>query len=202
MPEGPRGRAAAGARLVRFGHGLAGQHEFDRFAQGRAGDRATGARTAAVELPAPGETPVGVVEEEVRRAGAAVRLGDLLRRVDQIGKREAGARGLVPQVVGVIVGVPVDVVAADADRGEAMPRQFLEERAQGGLDVLHVGTVIGQEHHEQGRRVGEVLEGDGPPVERRQAEVRRGRPEGHHVGGNRHIGIIADSATRTIPAGH
>ena len=57
---------------VRRRHGLSCQHVVERRPQRFPGRRSAAARAAAVELPAIGETAVGVEDEEIRRADGAV----------------------------------------------------------------------------------------------------------------------------------
>src|SRR5262245_65231018 len=88
---------AAEAGAVRLGHRGTGQHQLDRGGEQLAGYRLAVARSGPVERPPVGKPQVGVVEEEVGRAGRPVRGRDVLVGVEQVRKLESGPLRLLPQ---------------------------------------------------------------------------------------------------------
>ncbi|MGH3187285.1 MAG: methyltransferase family protein [Streptosporangiaceae bacterium] len=78
-----------------------------------------------------------------------------LAGVDQVGEGPAGAPGLPGELVRLVAGIGAGVVAADARHGQV--RVARQQRAQHGLDVADIGTVVAQERDQQCGRGGEVV---------------------------------------------
>src|SRR5258706_2181205 len=87
---------AAEACPLLGGDGAAREECVDCGAQVAARDRAIVLGSAVVELPAIGEPPFGVVEEEVRRAGRRIRSRHRLTLVVADREREAELRRKLP----------------------------------------------------------------------------------------------------------
>jgi hypothetical protein len=164
---------------VGLGDRLAGQDPVEGVAQQRAGHRLAVAGGAVVEGAAVGEPAVGVVDEQVGGAHGPVVGRDLLALVQQVGEAEAGPAGLLGHAGRAVLGVGVEVVAVDGDRGQVPGGVVGHHLAEPALHVAHIRAVVAQEHHQQRTPV-QVGELHGGPVERRQLEVVGRGAERHH----------------------
>ena len=131
-------------------HGVAGCPQVP------AGHRRLQGRPRVVELAAVDQLAVPVEEEEVRRARRLVRLRHLLRLVEEVGERVAPALHLLGHLRRGVVGVVGHVVGHDRPPS-ARPLSWYSRAEARQLvgDVLHEGTVVGQEDHQQRRRAGD-----------------------------------------------
>ncbi len=180
--------AAAHARPLVRRRRAAVEHGVDRGAQVLAGHRDPVARPAAVELPAVGEPAPGVVEEEVGRARGAERPGHLLRLVEQVREPVARQPGLLGEALGGVLRVRGRVVRADRDHREVRVRVVVRQPRDAVADVLDVGAVAAEEHHQQSPGAGEVGGRDpGSGSHVGQRELVDGASERRHRRGDRHV---------------
>ena len=154
----------------------------------------------AVELTAVDELPIPSEEEEVRRAGGAIGLRDRLGLVVEVGKDVARRFRLLRHLLGPIVRIRRDVVRVDRDDPEPSAGVVAAEAPELVLDVLDVGAVVADEHHEEGLIGRVVVACDHAPGRVRQAKVGRRGAQLEHRRGSACHGTSSATARRLAPS--
>lgn len=152
---------AANARDLIFVDGSIGEDGVDGCAEVLASYGNVVAGTAAVELAPVHKFLSGVEEEEVRRAGCCIGSGDGLRFVVAVREVEAEGVGLFAEAIGRVGRVGDSIVGRDGDDANWFAGVVVAEFSEFTLDLLHVGAVGADKHHQERFFFGVIGELDG-----------------------------------------
>ena len=141
---------AADAGLLMAIHRLAGKHGIDRGTQITPRHRLVVTRPAVVELPAIHQSALRIKEKKVRRTGGLVALGHVLRFVEAEREPEVEPFCHFFQPVRGVIGIGRRVITADPHDAKLFVLIVLPDPGDFLLNVLHVRTVLADEHDQQG----------------------------------------------------
>jgi hypothetical protein len=107
------------------------------------------ARPAVVDLAPVEESMLRIKEKKVRSAGRLKSFGNVLSGIKEVRKRIIKTTSVLSHFAGRVLGVRIDIIGIDGQGVDSLVQELTSELGEFSLNVLHKGTVVANEHHQQ-----------------------------------------------------